>query len=219
MELYLGDYDNQYPPAKRVNPINGEVMSVGFMIGGASPQAEFREHYLPAISRPFVNYMRPSEVYRCPEDAGQPLMPEHCRSSPTQLPSNWVTTGISYHVNAHLSFLDGGGFRYASRQKPDSMILGQSQSTFLQPSRMIVMSEPSARPYQCGSEVEWVQWHYAQGGITAFRNPRAAPREFRSPVLYMDSHVAEQNFSNSLQEDPRFPYEATADWMWYETIQ
>lgn len=219
MELYLGDYDDEFPPAMRINPYTGDPVRVGFTIGGPSPQSDFQKFYLPAGSRPFFNYMRPSEVYRCPEDAGQPLLPAHCRRYETQVPSNWATVGMSYHVNAHLAFLEGGGFRYRSRQEPRSMILGERQTSFLQPSRMIVMHEPSARPYQCLEDVEWVQWHYAQGGITAFRNPRLAPREFRSPVLYMDSHVAEQNFSNSLQQDPLFPYEATQDWMWYEPIR
>lgn len=218
MELFVGDHGERFPGRYTYNPVANEMSPTAFAIGGPSPDPAFLQFYPPATSRLFYKYMRPSEVYRCPEDAGQPIMPRRCLTQLTQQPSNWRTSGCSYHLNGELTLLEPGGFRWDSRQEPGEMILGELQSSFLSPSRMIVMTEPSARPYQCGQEVEWVQWHGAQGGVHHFKNPRHAPREFQSPVLFMDSHVAVEDFSDALQRDPIYPYEATATRMWYEPV-
>lgn len=218
MELFIGDHGERFPGRDTYNPVANEMSPTAFAVGGPSPDPAFLRFYPPAASRPFYKYMRPSEVYRCPEDEGQPIMPRRCITQLTQLPSNWDTSGCSYHLNGELTMLAGGGFRFRSRQDSGSMILGQLQSSFLSPARMIVMTEPSARLYQCGEDVEWVQWHGALGGVHHFNNPRRAPREFRSSVLFMDSHVAVEDFSDALQRDPLFPYEATATRMWYEPV-
>ncbi|MFN7141984.1 MAG: hypothetical protein ACK4UN_21905 [Limisphaerales bacterium] len=45
---------------------------------------------------------------------------------------------------------------------------------------------------------------------------RLAPRNFISPVLFADGRVQVHNFTKALTEDPYYPFEETADWMWYK---
>ncbi len=39
---------------------------------------------------------------------------------------------------------------------------------------------------------------------------------FWSPILFVDGHTAMHDFSHSLRDNPRFPYEPTKDWVWYK---
>jgi hypothetical protein len=52
-----------------------------------------------------------------------------------------------------------------------------------------------------------------------FDDPRLAPQQFISPILFVDGHTAVHNFSKALTVDPLFPYEETKDWIWYKPAE
>ncbi len=39
---------------------------------------------------------------------------------------------------------------------------------------------------------------------------------FLVPVLFVDGHTKMHDFTRSLTENPRYPYEPTKDWIWYK---
>jgi prepilin-type processing-associated H-X9-DG protein len=159
--------------------------------------------------------MRPSEVYRCPSDKGQRILP--CRRPPLK-PSNWSTIGCSYQYNAGaLTLLSGGGFRLTPEDAAQG-IARKPEDWVGEPERYILVHEPPARLYGCPETgPEWYQWHHARGA-SDFSDPAPAPSQFLSPVLFVDGHVATYNFSRALKEDPYYPYEATKDWVWYKPL-
>jgi len=63
--------------------------------------------------------------------------------------------------------------------------------------------------------MRWFQWHQSVRG-TEFLDPKVAPGRFISPILFVDGHTAAHNFTKSLADDPLYPYEPTADWVWYK---
>jgi hypothetical protein len=40
--------------------------------------------------------------------------------------------------------------------------------------------------------------------------------KFISPVLFVDGHSKVHDFTRALSEYPDYPYEPTADWIWYK---
>ena len=77
------------------------------------------------------------------------------------------------------------------------------------------MYEPPAQKHKG----MYVHWHYA-------RVKNAVPeselqqdgQRFISPILFVDGHAASHDFTKALKTEPDFPYEATANWMWYKPL-
>jgi hypothetical protein len=130
-------------------------------------------------------------------------------------PSNWETLGCSYHYNSGaLTVLDGGGFK----RDRDGVLAGKTDGWVPNPAKYILMHEPPARPYDNGDGVEWYQWHYANQAYY-ISEVKDAPDQFVSPTLYVDGHCKINNYSKALKTLPQFPYEETADWMWYKAVK
>ena len=212
IKLYIDDYGSKFPPSTVYEPDPRVPKDTRQALGGFDPAPGWLELYPTAQIRPLYDYMRPSEVYRCPIDKGQDLVP--CLPGRPLKPSNWKTVGCSYQYNAGgLGYLVGGGFR----QKPADEANGLAEkieSWVPSPDRYILAHEPPARIYGCGTAV-WHQWHYLRGP-SDISDPQFARQDFISPVLFVDGHVAKHNFSKALSTDPYYPYEPTKDWIWYK---
>ena len=111
VRLYVDDHQGGFPPAWVSEPDTGDVKETRPTLGGFDPAPVQLPCFPTAVARPLYNYMRPSEVYRCPVDKGQILY--HCCKCNSRLkPSDWKTLGCSYHYNAGgLIYLTGGGFK------------------------------------------------------------------------------------------------------------
>jgi len=182
--------------------------------GGADPIPKLTEYYALARSRPLYNYMKPSDVYRCPVDKGQDV--PNCISR--FKPSNFSAIGCSYQYNAGgLATLTDGGFK-KTPEDPSDGLASKSETWVKNPELYIMMHEPPARPYGCKDVgAQWYQWHYVRGSSDIW-DPIYARAQFVSPVLFVDLHVAVHNFSKSLMTDPFYPYEQTKDWAWYKPL-
>jgi type II secretory pathway pseudopilin PulG len=214
VELYRQDGKHGHFPPAAVTDVDLRVKATDFTLGGRDPSGAFGDVYPAARVRPLYSYFKNSEVFRCPEDQGQRILACHPVAHP-QKPSNWLTTGASYHYNAGPPLvLSGGGFKlgYAGG------LASQGDSWVPKPSKYILMHEPPARIYGCGSVAEWYQWHYSMQSSDVLDIKRA-PAHFYSPTLYVDGHCQMNNFSKELQTDPLFPYEETKEWMWYKPAQ
>lgn len=207
MKLYVDDHDFQFPPSS-VMDIDQRPKSVSAALGGYDPIASHAPYFASATRRPLYNYMRPSQVYKCPNDKGQILY--GCDIPPLK-PSNFSTIGCSYKYNSgDLTVLAGGGFKLGRA----GGLANQSESWAPEPERYILVHEPSARIYGCGTPW-WTQWHQLRGN-SDIGDVVYARKRFISPVLFIDGHVASHNFSRALSVDPYFPYEPTKEWIWYK---
>ena len=170
--------------------------------------------YPNARSRPLWQYIKPSDVFRCPDDRGQKILPAEATairisSLPATRWSAWATTqrgtpwccpaGIPGRKNsAHPASHAGQGERRAGCPIR----------------RSILMHEPPARIYGCiESGPRWYQWHYAAAGPAEFVGPRSA-RRGSSPHPLVDGHTRRPQFHPCADDRPVPPCEETADWMW-----
>lgn len=201
LSMYQNDFGDRYPTDS--------------VLGGHDGAPALTNLIPPATDRPLYSYIRPSPVFRCMSDRGQALIP---LATPDQQfkPSRYDALGISYDYNASLPpTIAGGGFR----KMPAGTLAGKASSWVADPTRYIVVHEPPARIYENAvGEAQWQQWHFAVGE-TDISDPRYVRPNFRSPVLFADGHAATHNFSKQLQQDIEFPYEATKDWMWYQSLE
>lgn len=216
MQMYRDDHDFRFPLKTVVEPHPVEASTwvskdLQFALGGRDPLFPLSLWSATAKSRPLNPYVSPSAVYRCGRDRGQPML--------GLVPSNYESLGCSYHYNAgSLTVPQGGGFRVPPAD-PVNGLAGLGESAVSQPVKHILMHEPPARPYARNDGVLfWYQWH-RHAGRYEFQDPRIAGGRFLSPVLFVDGHVAVLNFTRALTRDPYYPYEPTADWMWYEPLR
>ncbi len=218
IKLYIDDHRFRFPSkwVRDVDPLDnkGATKSAQFTLGGRDPlPGHYADQYPAATVRPLYNYMRPSEVYKCPSDKGQSVLPG-CGCHEAK-PSNWATLGCSYHYNAGaLAFPSGGGTLQPQADAAQG-VSNKAEGWVTEPARYILMHEPPARLYGAANLVHWFQWHQA-GGKSEFLDPQVAPRRFISPILFVDGHTEVHNFSAALATDPYHPYEPTQDWIWYK---
>lgn len=213
VQLYVDDSLDRYPPAAVLNldsltgQPTGTAVSVVQTLGGRDPAVPNAPYFASARARPLWPYVKPSDVFKCPDDRGQPGL--------SLTSSNFKTIGCSYQYNAgQLTRLAGGTLRGRPGGTFES-IAGRREGWVPDPSRFILMHEPPARIYANGSPY-WYQWHFHPAGPVEFVDPRTAGGRFISPVLFTDGHVRQHNFTRALTEDPANPYEPTSEWMWYK---
>lgn len=222
IRVYMSDHGEHFPPdeIQNIEPATGlrtgDPRSVQFTLGGHDAVGEFAPYYATAISRPLYPYMAPSEVYKCPRDGGQEILP--CACVDRQHRSNFESTGCSYHYNSGwLTTLKDGGYK---TPRTSEGLANQSEGWVPNPSLFILLHEPPARPYACPATdtfpfPSWFQWHLRKSEKT-FVDPQKAPPAFYSPIAFVDGHVAFHNFSHALMDEPLYPYEPTKNWMWYK---
>jgi type II secretory pathway pseudopilin PulG len=209
LKLYGDDHGDRFPPSR------ADDKNTRATLGGRDPIPRLEPQFPSARRRPLFTYLEPSEVYRCPRDQGQRILP--CNNPPLK-PSNWDTIGCSYQYNAGLLATFGGGGFKRTAEDPLDGLAGKYESWVPSPVHYILMHEPPARPYGCGGgSPEWYQWHFAQGS-TDIQDPVAARPQFWSPILFVDGHTAVHNFTRALIMDPTHPYEPTKDWIWYKAL-
>ena len=208
MKMYVGDA-GRFPP-RFVEDADRVRKETGQTVGGNSPIESHAPYWLSAERRPLYSYVPPSRVYSCPVDPGV----ERLHVATTQIPMNirpkpamfnTIGCSYSYHNGALWMTQETVWFRLPA----DGVLGGSPESWVPDPAKFILFYEPPA------AVNGYYQWHYNRG-ITRFRDPKFAPQRFISPIAFVDGHVAVQNFSKSLTEDPPYPYEPTKDWMWYK---
>jgi prepilin-type N-terminal cleavage/methylation domain-containing protein len=170
------------------------------------------------INRPLYPYIKPSEVYHCPEDKGEDFSPEGLNYAP----SLFYAFGSSYQFNL-------APWKY-TKHPVKSTLRRKKEGTVLDPARYIMVYESPARPAWkqvgtnlCGRnpippEVQYhFHWHLNTGPATIIPAQFPTDRDrYISPILFVDGHAATHDFTKALRDDPTYPTEATKDWIWYE---
>ncbi len=232
-KLYTDEHGGRYPrkfvrdaapPVGRTN-LN---KSAQYAMGGKDPSdshPHFFDWYPSASARPLNPYTGNPNTFHCPNDRGMTCLSD----APGcvihfSFPSAWEMVGSSYHYNAGnliapLDTTRSNSITLLPQADPLRGMSGKPEAWVEDPARYIQMHEPPAHPYyKRGLDVMlWSQWHrVGAGGLVEFPDPAMAPGRFVSPVLFVDGHVAMQDFSDSLKMDPYFPYEPTKEWIWYK---
>jgi prepilin-type processing-associated H-X9-DG protein len=92
----------------------------------------------------------------------------------------------------------------------------------LKPSLFILLNEPPARSYEKAGGAPpciFTHWHYSRGYTpNDWNTPQVASdgQKFISPILFVDGHAAQHDFTRTIKTNPDFIYEETKDWMWYK---
>ena len=77
----------------------------------------------------------------------------------------------------------------------------------------ILMFEPPAQKH-AGA---YVHWHNARGRSDVPEPELQSDNQrFISPILFTDGHAASHDFTTALKTEPEYPYEPTANWIWYK---
>lgn len=168
------------------------------------------------INRPLYPYIKPSEVYHCPEDRGEDFRTD----GPNYAPSMYYAFGCSYSFN-------NSNWKY-TKLPPDGTLPGHKSSWVTHPSRFIMVYEPPARPVwkvvfirkgpPCTLPVEvpyYFHWHY-NNGISTVTKLSTDNQLFISPILFVDGHAAKEDFTQALKTNPKYPTEEMKDWVWYQ---
>ncbi len=232
-KVYMDDFDSRFPRVRGAwRETNFVLGRVGFpntqsTMGGVDPAPGYFTSFMAqATNRPLARYQGNPKIFQCPVDVGHLAYPQDALSypPPAAKPSMWTTIGCSYVYNSSVS---APWDRTRAPPQPISTLirprgfLGNRPESFVdEPSRYILVTEPTARPM--GRLVAptvvifyWAQWHRTYGR-TDFLDPTIAPRMFVSPALFVDGHAAIHDFSEQVMRDPYYPFEATKDWVWYQ---
>ena len=171
-------------------------------------------------SRPLYQYIKPSEVFHCPEDKGEDFSPDSFNYAPSMFDS----FGCSYQFNVYAGTY--GAPVNATKHRADGSLGGKNTSWVLDPTRYIMCYEPPAHPVNkiigfdpCDMRGAYIgyyfHWHFYNGPTTV-TDLSSDRQKFISPILFVDGHAATFDFTRAIKTDPQFPFEETADWVWYQ---
>lgn len=199
---------------------NGVCGSTSLCIGGHDPRPDVAKDLPAATFRALFPYLKPSELFRCPDDHGAQILidpPQGILLKPTA----WEIAGCSYMYNVFPP--------HRSRLSLDGMLGGNKLGWVPNPSMFILMHEPPARSFliKLNGVVMHVfqHWHYAPvADWHSLPNAVDWPQvylagdkyKFISPVLFVDGRAASHDFTASIRSDPDYVFEATKDWIWYK---
>ena len=159
-----------------------------------------------------------SKTWQCPEDKGLDFRPEDPYFGPTA----HHAFGLSYRLNT--SPWENTLYKVAG------VLPGQKEAWVKRPSEYIYVYEPPARPMHkplfdpdlCKmvailEPYNYFHWHLNIGPSSVFDIANDSQKAI-SPILYVDGHAANRDFTKSLHENWRYPTEATKDWIWYQPL-
>ena len=205
-EMFAADNNGLIPMG-----LGGHKMAREFVCPSMSDEQILQE----MLNRPLYPYIKPSDVFACPEDKGEDFSPDYINFAP----SLYYAFGCSYRVN-------GGAWKY-TRHPVAGTLAGKRFSAVVNPAKYIFIHEPPARPAWkpigtlCdGHSVEfryYFHWHFFTGKTTITQTELRHDRQrFISPILFVDGHAGQFDFTKALTSDPQYPIEETKDWMWYQ---
>jgi len=215
-KLYVTDYNSKFPfdDGKGGDYWQGYASNgdLEFAYGGGD-QTVSGLVVPPATNRLLYPYMRKSDVFRCPADAGE-RMPF---SGGNWLPSNFQAMGCSYRYNYTT---ENWGNQTALPQASSTFfaLAGQPESWSPDPARYILLHEPPACRWNWAPC--FFQWHKSRTPGT-YGSAAAAPSKFISVIAFTDGHSASLDFSQALRKplNGAFYIEPTGKWIWYKPKQ
>ena len=216
--MYVHDSNDRLPPAE-VPDTNGVYKVCSMTLGGRDQRVDNLDCFPTATARPLYPYLRPSEIFHCTEDRG-------IRSTPCTGgvgfadPTCWEALGCSYMYNTTYEYY----LTRVSMEDRQNGLGGKPISWVPSPTLYILMNEPPARSFYPTSDpkaprVCYTHWHYSPNHDRPNTWIGDVPKDgsrFVSPILFVDGHVAFHDFTRNIRSDPYYPFEPTAQWIWYK---
>jgi prepilin-type N-terminal cleavage/methylation domain-containing protein len=215
LKLYVDDNLQMFPPgdSRQFNPNANPLWRYGNVLGGADPRPDFVQYGYPlAANRLLARYVPAREAWHCPADRGLEFP-----ASPVG-PSCYQVIGASYRFNWDLQDnYHGAGVA----EDPYYNLSGKKESWAPEPSRFIMMHEGGTYPWDDAStyeEVEIGQWHYSAhpGKFFAATTLQNDPDTFVTPILFVDGHSSQCDFTSVFRANPLRALEPGKDWVWYK---
>ena len=168
--------------------------------------------------RALYPYIKTAEIFHCPEDRGADYSPDSFNFK-----SFFYAFGCSYSLNT-------GPWEFTKHRVEGPLAL-QVESWVKDPARYILAYELPARPTWKPTtkdpciprepiKVQYhFHWHYTTGKATVSNLDFGTDRQRHiSPILFVDGHSATHDFTRALRDEPKFPTEATKNWIWYQPL-
>jgi prepilin-type N-terminal cleavage/methylation domain-containing protein/prepilin-type processing-associated H-X9-DG protein len=212
MAMYVHDNQDTFPPAG-ICDTNGNCGKTLWAIGGMERHYDYPVTLPPAAVRPLYFYLKPSEVFKCPEDKGCHWVIDITK--PTFLkPSCWEVTGCSYEYNYPDPW-------FKTRFEMDGWLPDHKMAWVSNPSLFIELNEfPAREIYVNGGMANlymYHHWHERRGPDDVLQEDLPKdPSKFLSPVAFVDGHVARHDFTKTIKTRAPYIYEPTKDWIWYK---
>ncbi len=182
-----------------------------FEYGGGDPDRRIPGTALmpAATNRLLWRYTHDRELFKCPADRGSDASPFYKPSK-----SGFADVGTSYRYNEN-------PWTKVKGVLADEIngLAGKPESWIPEPSRFILLCDPSALPWQADDGGFFLHlWHFPNGKVTT-RDLAHLSKKAVSPVLFVDGHVKSFDFQQHFRKNPALPAEPTADWIWYKSTK
>jgi len=212
MKLYVDDNSAMFPPAQvsqfnpAVSPSSPANYALNNFLGGNDALPAFKLGCPPATNRLLNPYVRSAEAWHCPADRG---------IFDYFLPTCFAAVGNGYRFNCYL-FGDYEGFQVA--EDPVYNLGLKKESWPPDPARFILMHEFAAYPWQADN---FTSWHGAShpGKMYSASTLKMDPDKLISPVVFVDGHAQECDFTAIMKKNPSRALDPGKDWIWYKPLK
>jgi prepilin-type N-terminal cleavage/methylation domain-containing protein len=211
MKMYLDENLGTFPPSceSQFNPAVSAGSEMDYFhrnyIGGNDAQPNFAANCPPAAKRLLNPNVPARQAWHCPADRG----------IFDRLPTCFDAIGCSYQFNGAL---DGDYQNGGTAEDPLYNLGLKKESWPPQPARFIVMHEKAAYPWG-GTDI--TSWHGASASGTMFNSStlRSDPDRLISPVLFVDGHSQQCDFTAIMKANLARGLEPGRDWVWYKPLR
>jgi hypothetical protein len=215
-KLYVEDNSDTFPPgdSRQFNAGASPVVLHGNALGGTDPRPDLRPDYPMATNRLLALYVPARAAWHCPADRG-------LESAAWKIkPSSYGVVGGSYRFNWYLQ----GYQNLKLAEDPAYNLAGKKEDWVLEPSRFIMFHEVSTYPWEdagAGTTARVAQWHYSAqpGRLLDPTTLRTSRDKLVAPILFVDGHSEQIDFTKTFHANPRQPLEQGRDWIWYKPIK
>jgi prepilin-type N-terminal cleavage/methylation domain-containing protein len=209
--MYVADNRDTFPPSstgqfyQSANP----DYALDIALGGAEVAPAFTSYISvpPPKQRLLVPYVPAQEAFRCPADRGADDFGTLVR------PTVFDCYGCSYHFNGYVT---GNYQNLGVAEDPMYNLGGKKESWAPEPSRFIMVHELSAYPFAVNNLLEVTTWHSCPDPGSTFDPTKAVPCKVAAPILFVDGHCRECNFTPNLKKNPRRALDPDKDWIWFK---
>lgn len=215
MKVYVDDNREMFPPAQisqdspAVSPNSTADYVHANFLGGNDPLPAFKVGIPAATNRLLNPYVPAPEAWHCPADRGILNFRPTC----------FGAVGNDYRFNGYLF----GNYWNAGVAEDPTYNLGLKKERWVpDTARYILMHEHAAYPWWGGTpDFQITSWHGASNpgkmyGPSTFKQD---PDRLISPVLFVDGHSRQCDFTAIIHKDSSRGLEPCKDWMWYKPLR
>jgi prepilin-type N-terminal cleavage/methylation domain-containing protein/prepilin-type processing-associated H-X9-DG protein len=213
LKMYVADNRDTFPPAhsSQFNPGANPDYTHANALGGKDPRNELLASFPLAKDRLLYPYVSAAESFHCPADRGGNF------SWSRVVAPVFDNTGCSYRFNHDLQ----QDYQNANlAEDPGYYLAGKKESWAPEPSRSIMLHEHAAYPWNQSGTIEVTQWHNATRPGKVFHVATLKDSEkLVAPVLFVDGHAQQHDFTASIRNNPRRALEPKKNWVWYKPLK